>query len=303
MRVSQQRRRELAEFLRSRRERLQPADVELPPGRRRRTPGLRREEVALLSGVSATWYTFLEQGREIRTSREVLEALARVLRLDEAEHAHLLELAHGRDRAQEAPPVEALSPRLAQVLDLMDGTPAYVTGRRWDILAYNRAAAAIFTEFASLPQGRQNILWWVFTVPAARDVLADWEGEAQALLARFRAAAGRHVGDPEFAELIEELHALSPQVRIWWPRHEVRDRGSGAKVFRHPAVGEFRLQPAVLKEELTPEQNLVIYSAEPWSADADALRRLVSSKLTGAIRLATAATILTRPHCPGAISP
>jgi transcriptional regulator with XRE-family HTH domain len=268
------RRAELADFLRTRKERLQPADVGLPGGGRRRTPGLRREEVALLSGVSVTWYTSLEEGRDIRASGEVLKALARVLRLDGTERAHLYALAHGPEPSQPPMPDESLDPHLARVLDLVEGSPAYVTGRRWDILGYNRMAATVLAEFTDLPPGRQNLLRWMFADPGAQRVLADWQTEAQALLARFRLAADHHAGDPQFAELIDELRAVSPQLRAWWPRHDIRSRRSDAKLLHHPSVGTFAVQPTVLQGELTSNQKLVIYAAKPHSPDAAKLRHL-----------------------------
>jgi hypothetical protein len=143
----------------------------------------------------------------------VLEALARVLRLDGAERAHLFVLAHGSEPPQPATPEEILDPHLAGMLDLLDGTPAYITGRRWDILGYNGTAATVLTEFTDLPPGRQNMLWWVFADPGARRVLVEWQAEARALLARFRLAASRHTEDPQFTELIEELQAVSPPLR------------------------------------------------------------------------------------------
>ncbi|MBD2899604.1 hypothetical protein amrb99_85880 [Actinomadura sp. RB99] len=272
---SPERRRELAGFLRGRRERLSPQAAGLPPGGRRRTPGLRREEVAVLAGVSPTWYTFLEQGRDVRASVQVLEALARSLQLDAGERTHLFLLAHGEHPPLAVPEVETVDPALASLLALLEPNPAYVTGRRWDVLAANRPGRALFTDWFARPPGERNILLYMFTDPAARERLVDWTGEAQALLARFRAAAGRYVEDPAFVELISHLRNASPEFRQWWSRHDVKTRNSGTKVLHHPATGRMTLTHTVLHTAEAPEQKLVVYYAEPGSQDAERLAHLL----------------------------
>ncbi|MDH6133384.1 transcriptional regulator with XRE-family HTH domain [Kitasatospora sp. MAA4] len=254
--------REFGELLRSRRERLQPADVGLPPGTRRRTRGLRREEVAQLAAISATYYTFLEQGRELRPSRQVLDALCTALQLNAAERAHAYALVHGDPLVPAAvAAVESLAPAVAALVDRLDPCPTYVTGRCWDVLAANRAARALWTDWPSLPPEDRNMLCWMFTDPGARQALVDWESEAAALLGRFRAAAARHPGDPAFAALIDRLHAASPEVRAWWPQHQVAPLASGTKRMRHPVLGELLLQHVVLQLVDDPEQRLVTFSA------------------------------------------
>jgi len=253
--------RELADLLRSRRERLQPRDVGLPAGVRRRTPGLRREEVAQLASISSTYYTFLEQGRDIRPSRQVLDALARALKLGVAERTHLHQLVHD-DSTAGGPAVERLVPGVAELVDRLDPHPTYVTGRCWDVLVANRAARALWTDWATLPAEHRNMLWWTFATAGAREVLVEWESEAAALLARFRLAAARHPDDPAFAVLLERLHAASPEVRAWWPRHEVAPLTSaGTKRLRHPTLGELRLHHVVLQVADSPEQKLVTFTA------------------------------------------
>ncbi|MFI7040304.1 helix-turn-helix transcriptional regulator [Microbispora rosea] len=260
--------RELGDFLRSRRNRLRPADVGLPPGARRRTPGLRREEVATLATISPTYLAFLEQGRDARPSRQVLDALAGALRLSAAERAHLHALVH-----LAAPPVvppggESLAPAVADLVDRLDPCPAYVTGRRWDVLAANRAARALWTDWLLLAPEARNMLWWMFTDPAARMVFVEWEQEASALLARFRSAAARHSGDHGFEELTARLKTASPEVRAWWPRHDIAPLGSGTKRLRHPLLGELELRHVVLLTADDVEQKLVAFLA----ADADQAR-------------------------------
>jgi transcriptional regulator with XRE-family HTH domain len=269
------RHRELADFLSSRRKRVSPADVGLPPTGRRRTPGLRREELAMLAGMSATWYTYLEQGRDIRVSEAVLESLARTLRLDPGERTHLFLLAHGAPPPDQDVPAETLDPTVARLLDLLGSSPAYVTGAYWDLLGWNRAAAELFAGFGS-PEGRHNLAWWVFTDPAAREVLADWEAEAQGLLARFRAACARHPDDPRFAAMVADLSAASPQVRRWWPRHDVRSSAGGTKTLRHRRLGDLTLDHTVLQVAEAPEQKLVVYTAAPGTPAATALAELAA---------------------------
>jgi len=254
--------RELADLLRSRRERLQPADVGLSAGARRRTRGLRREEVAQLAAISTTYYTFLEQGRDVHPSRQVLDALARALRLAPAERAHLYELAHGHQPPDARQPDEVLAPAVAALVDRLDPHPTYVTGRRFDVLAANRAARALWTDWSLLPPQERNMLWWMFTAPVARTTLIQWETEASALLARFRAAADRHPDEPEFAALIQRLQAASAEARAWWPRHDVVALSSGTKRLHHPLLGDLDLQYVVLQVADDPEQKLVTFTAD-----------------------------------------
>jgi len=254
--------RELADLLRSRRGRLQPADVGLPAGARRRTRGLRREEVAQLAAISTTYYTFLEQGRDVHPSRQVLDALARALRLRPAERAHLHELAHGHQTAESHQPGEILAPAVAALVDRLDPYPTYVTGRCFDVLAANRAARALWTDWSSLPPQERNMLWWTFTAPAARTILVEWETEASALLARFRAAADRHPDDPKFAALTGRLQTASAEARAWWPRHDIVALSSGTKRLHHPLLGDLDMQHVVLQLADDPEQKLVTFAAD-----------------------------------------
>jgi transcriptional regulator with XRE-family HTH domain len=262
---------EVAELLRARRSRLQPADVGLPASSRRRTPGLRREEVAQLADISTTYYTFLEQGRDIRPSLQVLNALAEALRLTAAERAHLVELVHGVPGVDSGP--ERLAPEVAAIVDRLDPWPAYITGRRWDVLASNRACRALWADWPAVAADARNMLWWTFMDPAARTVLVDWKAEARAQLARFRLAAARHTGDALFTALIDRLQSGSAQVRKWWPEHEVTRLSSGTKRIRHAELGIIAFRHAVLQVADDPEQKLVTFTAKP--ADASRLARLI----------------------------
>ncbi len=271
--------RELADLLRLRRDRLQPTDVGLPAGVRRRTRGLRREEVAQLAAISTTYYTFLEQGRDLRPSRQVLDALAQALRLSAAERSHLHQLAHGDPTSTPAATVEVLAPAVASLVDRLDPHPAYVTGRHFDVLAANRAARVLWTDWPVLPPQERNMLWWMFTAPAARGILIEWETEACALLARFRAAADRHPDEPEFAALANRLQDASPQARAWWARHDIVALSSGTKRLHHALLGPLDLTHVVLQVADDPEQKLIAFTAS--DPDQARIADLISARGPG----------------------
>ena len=254
------RRREFAAFLRSRRERLKPEDVGLPRGVRRRAPGLRREEVALLAGVGTTWYTWLEQGRDARPSAEVLAALARALKLDPAERRHLFLL---NDRPPPEAPAsgpEVVPAPLLRMLDSMAGQPSYVLGRRWDVLAWNRAAEAVFGDYDRLKGDERNVMHMVFADPAHRRLLADWDAAAPASLAMFRADTARYAGDPDFERLIARLNAASAEFRAWWPKQEVLRPLGGCKRVDHPQAGLMAFEYTSLAVADQPDMKLVVYT-------------------------------------------
>jgi transcriptional regulator with XRE-family HTH domain len=256
----------LGQLLRSRRERLVPGDVGLPAGIRRRTAGLRREEVALLANLSTTYYTFLEQGRPVRPSAQVLDALASALRMSAAERSYLQVLAQGREGVGSAQvvamaPPERVDPGVAALVQRLDPFPTLVKGRRWDVLAANPAARELFTDWEALPSGERNLVRWMFMTDRAREVYLEWESEARAMLGRFRLAAARYPDDPDFEALIAELRRDSEHVRDWWPRHDVTAVGSGSKKLRHPRLGPVDYSHVVLQIADNPDQTLVTYSA------------------------------------------
>jgi len=270
------RRREAGAFLRSRRERLTPAEVGLPEGFRRRTPGLRREEVALLAGVGATWYTWLEQGRDVRPSAEVLAALADALRMDTAERRHLHVL-HDRP-AQERRPTgpETVEEPLMRLLGSLDRQPAYILGRRWDVLAWNRAAVAVFGDYEEREGDARNIIHMVFADDAHRALLVDWDILAPAALAMFRADSARYAGDPEFERLIAHLNRVSPDFRRWWPRQEVLRPVSGHKSIRHPEAGLMAFEYTSFALADQSDRKLIVYTPLEESGALDALDALLA---------------------------
>lgn len=251
-------RRQLSDFLRSRRERLTPGEVGLPQTGRRRTPGLRREELALLAGISATWYTYLEQGRKIRVSEQVLNALAAALRLDRHERNHLLQLA-GYAPPAEAEESEPLTAEACAVPLLLQPNPAYIIGGNYDVLSHNQGAHELFPRLITEVDRPANFIRWVFLEPVARDVLVDWEPEARSLLGRLRTLAARHSRDPRYTRLIEELNEVSPEVRDWWPQYEVQARHSGRKRLLHPQRGAIEYAYTAFHLAEQPEQTLVVY--------------------------------------------
>jgi transcriptional regulator with XRE-family HTH domain len=270
----ERRRSELADFLRNRRMHLKPEQVGLPGGGRRRTPGLRREEVSHLAGVGTTWYTWLEQGRDVRASLEVLEALSRALRLTPAERTHLVLLGRG-----EAPPpckeAERVSATVRRLIENLGPNPAYVLGRRWDYLAWNQAASAVFGDFGSVPRASRNHVWMYFMNPARRELFPDWERGSRLMVAKFRADSARHIGDPEFEQLIGTMRKSSPEFCQAWKKHEVARSGEGRKLVNHPIVGRLLFEHAVFNPGEAPEQRMILYSPLPDEDTPAKLARLI----------------------------
>ncbi len=273
------RRAELSEFLRSRRARLKPADVGLPSfGRHRRVPGLRREELAQLAGVSVAYYTRLEQGNGRNVSAEVLDAIARALRLTDAEQAHLTHLAKPtrlRRRAS-GPAQQPVRVALLQLLESIGTVPAYVTGRRSEILAWNRMSAALFGDWGRLPAPERNWARLVFLNPDYRELFVDWDQKAYDMVSFLRMDAGRHPDDPRLSALVGELSVKSEEFRRLWATHDVKEKSYGVKRMRHPLVGELTLSFENFRMIDDDEQAFVTYHAEPGSPSAEALRLLAS---------------------------
>jgi transcriptional regulator with XRE-family HTH domain len=262
------RRSELAAFLRSRRGRITPADVGMPAGFRRRTPGLRREEVAQLAGVGVTWYTWLEQGRPINVSAQVLEAVARTLRLDHAEREHLFRLA-GVPSVAGPPGHDRLEPQVQAVLDAIGDLPAAVMNSRYDVLAWNTAYAAMWPQIAGNDR-IGNLLWSSFTIPDCCSTFVNRDRELPQMVATFRAAYGRHLGEPAWDDLIERLRAASPEFEEMWAAQDVAVPSTRVKVFRHYAVGEVRLSVVSFGVVATPETRMTVYT----TADEESRERL-----------------------------
>ncbi|RJO73714.1 XRE family transcriptional regulator [Nocardia panacis] len=271
------RRAELGEFLRSRRARLRPEELGLPSyGGRRRVPGLRREELAQLAGVSVDHYVRLEQGRTLHFSEAVLDAVARALRLDDVERQHFYRLARpwpDSGRSEEPQQVRA---GLQRLLDSVGDVPAYIVGRNTDVLAWNRLAAALITDFGALPPAQRNLARLVFLDEGMRNLYADWPQKARDVAAYLRLDAGRHPDDPATTALLDELSAHSAAFRTTWGEHRLQDKTHGRYIYRHPVVGEVDLGFETLRLPDDPDQALIAHTVEQGSPSHTALRLLAS---------------------------
>jgi transcriptional regulator with XRE-family HTH domain len=272
------RRREAGDFLRSRRERLTPADVGLPNGFRRRTPGLRREEVAMLADVGTTWYTWLEQGRDVRPSNELLSALAEALRLNPTERRHLFVLYDRRASERSPPGPERVDEPLRRMLDSLIAQPAFVLGRRWDVLAWNRAAEVVYGPYGRLEGDERNMLHMVFADLDHRRLLVDWEAVARSSLAMFRADCARCAGDPDFERLVARLTRLSPEFARWWPRREVARPLAGQKRIDHPTAGRMLFEYSSLGVGDPPDMKLIVFTPLEDESTIRKLERLLRER-------------------------
>ncbi|WP_017555785.1 helix-turn-helix transcriptional regulator [Nocardiopsis baichengensis] len=273
---------ELGDFLRARRARLSPEQAGAAPnGGVRRVPGLRREEVAHLAGVSADYYTRLEQGRHPNVSESVLAAVARALRLDGVERDHLFELARPRAEAARGggpPDVQRVRPEVHRMLEVLNGvSPAIVVNHRKDVLAANLLARALIADFEALPYRRRNLARFILLDPAAREVYADWEEIAQELVANLRLSCGRHPDDRLLNELVGEFMVKVPEFGAWWDDHRVRECAYGPQRLRHPAVGEVALHHETLAFPADQDQTVCLYTAGPGSDSERALRLLAGA--------------------------
>jgi transcriptional regulator with XRE-family HTH domain len=265
----------LGEFLRARRDAVTPAQVGLPPGKGRRTPGLRREEVAMLAGVSLTWYTWLEQGRRINASIDVLRAIGRALRLDDAGIDHLVAL------AQPSPPsggtaAAAVTPddvptALVRLIATFEPAPAYVLGPHWEFAAWNEAQARLYPPIRSLQPPERNLLWVLFADPAIRDLIVDWDVHARQALAEFRAATTARRGDPEFVTLVERLHDVSPEFREWWAEHDVARFETRLRRFNHAQAGVLTFEYQLLTPDEWPTLKVAVQLPVPGDDSAQRL--------------------------------
>ena len=263
----------LGAYLRDRRAKLDPAAFGLPMARRR-TPGLRREEVAQRANVSATWYTWLEQGRGGAPSPDVLNRIARALMLTDVEREHLFLLALGRPPEVRYQAAEGVTPRLQRVLDALTLSPALVKTSTWDIVAWNRAASAVLADYGKLAPSERNILRLMFCNAEVRAAQPDWEGAARFVVAAFRAETARAGAAESMKALVEYLRRRSPEFEAMWSDNDVRTYGEGTKHLRHPVIGEIALEYSAFAVDGRPDLGMVVYNpATP--ADAEKIRSLL----------------------------
>jgi transcriptional regulator with XRE-family HTH domain len=277
--LSDERRRAIADFLKTRRMRRQPEELGLPWGRRRRTPGLRREEVAAAAGVSAEWYTWLEQAREVRPSAQVLTRIGAALRLEPNESRHLLTLAGYAVPASgsDVPRSVSVSLRLQRLIDQLDYGPAWVFGERWDIVAWNRAASVIHGDLATLQGIERNALYQLFLGDRMRSILVDWEVHGRMCVAKLRTTYASRVDDPWFNELVTLLRARSEQFERWWNENDVRTSQEGVKHYEHPEAGRLVFDYSVLEvlDERMSSLRLVAYVPAPGTGTREKMEALL----------------------------
>jgi transcriptional regulator with XRE-family HTH domain len=277
--LSDERRREIADFLKTRRMRRQPEELGLPRGRRRRTPGLRREEVAAAAGVSAEWYTWLEQAREVRPSAQVLTRIGAALRLEPNETRHLLTLggyavpATGSDSTRSV----SVSLRLQRLIDQMEYGPAWVFGERWDIVAWNRAASVIHGDLATLQGIERNALYQMFLGDRIRPMLVDWETHGRLCVAKLRATYASRVDDPWFNELVSVLRTRSVEFERWWNENAIETSQEGVKHYEHPEAGRLVFDYTVLDvlDERMSSLRLVAYVPAPGTGTREKMEKLL----------------------------
>ncbi|TPI53657.1 helix-turn-helix domain-containing protein [Mesorhizobium sp. B2-4-2] len=261
----------LAAFLRDRRTRLDPASFGFSG--RRRTPGLRREEVAQRANISPTWYTWLEQGRGGAPSADVLNRIAKGLMLTEAEREHLFMLGLGRPPEVRYIGAEGISPRLQRLLDTLEASPALVRTATWDVVAWNRAAQVVLTDYSALPADQRNILRFMFRSPAIREKQHDWENLARFVVGAFRADAARAGAVSEVRELVDELCSASPEFAALWRENDVLSHGDGTKRLKHPVLGDIELEYSGFAVDGRPDLSLTVYNPVD-SAVAERIREL-----------------------------
>jgi transcriptional regulator with XRE-family HTH domain len=268
----------LGAFLRDRRTRMDPAALGFPKGRRR-TPGLRREEVAQRANISPTWYTWLEQGRGGAPSADVLDRIAAGLMLSEPEREHIYRLGLGRSPEVRYTAVHGVTPRLQRVLDALEVSPAIIKNATWDVIAWNRPAAALLIDYAKLPPNGRNILRLMFADARVRAAQEDWSSVARYVVGAFRADAMRAGASDEIARLVEELSQLSPEFEAMWRDNNVSAHIDGVKHIHHPQLGALELEFSTFAVDGRPELAMVVYNPAT-SADADRIRAFIAAQST-----------------------
>lgn len=274
---------ELADFLKTRRAKILPSQVGLPSGNRRRTPGLRREEVAQLAGVGLTWYTWLEQARPIRVSAQVIESLSRVLLLNKQERTHLYLLAN-QPLPSDKPGYEGtISPILQHVLDSLTLCPSFIADQRWNVIAWNKAASAVLGDFSRKNARQRNVVWAMFTDDYFKELYPDWELHAKSLLGRFRSTCGKYIEDTWLNHFIEDLRAQSAEFNQWWPLHEIQNDSSVYKHLNHPKAGTLNFESSSFDVPDHSGFKLFVHVPSPNTDTATKMKSLLNEALLPAV--------------------
>lgn len=272
-----QRYKELGDFLKTRRAKILPSQVGLPEGTRRRTPGLRREEVSLLSGIGLTWYTWMEQGRPIAISPQVLESLARTLMLDKQETIHLYTLAQITQPTSYQLNNDTVNPMLQHVLDDLEFSPANILDSRWNVIAWNRAAAKIMFDYSKINVSKRNLLRIMFTNEEFRKIITDWKSAAQRMIAGFRKDYGKFVGDPWIEDFVDELRIESAEFNSWWPMYNVHIEEEIFKTINHSVLGQLKFESTSYLVLSDNNLRLTIHTPLPGSDTKEKIKQFLMS--------------------------
>ncbi|WP_303869743.1 helix-turn-helix transcriptional regulator [Acetobacterium wieringae] len=271
----QQRNRELGDFLKKRRQSIAPVGLDVEALARRRTPGLRREEVAQMAGISLTWYTWLEQGRPIQVSTSVVESLTRVLQLDAEEQTYLYRLSNQPLPSEHFKHHNLISSALQHVLDNLSHCPSLITDQRWNVIGWNAAASTIFGDFEEMNELERNIVWAMFTDAKYKTLFVDWERHAKGMVGRFRASCGKFVEDPWFKQFVENLKAESADFNRWWPLHEIKNNGELYKQLMHPIVGRLDFEISNFDVSGHSDLKMAVHIPEPGTDTDEKMTELL----------------------------
>ncbi|MGJ0386384.1 helix-turn-helix transcriptional regulator [Paenarthrobacter nicotinovorans] len=275
--MKDERRKELGLYLRTRRNQALRSDYGLPPVGRSRERRLRREEIAFLSGVSVTWYTWLEQGRDISPSRQVLESIARALHLSDTGLGYVLSLGGYASTIPKGPVAADAPAHVQRLLDALDPNPSYALSPDWGVAGWNRAYEALYPNIGTFDAADRNLLWLVFTDPYVRDLLPDWDVTSKRFLAEFRAETGQRLGDPDVAYQVERLKEASPEFQESWDRYDILGFESRERLFHHPAVGVLQLEHHQVSPSDRPDLHIVVYTPAPGSDAGEQMERLLET--------------------------
>lgn len=268
---------ELGNFLKTRRNSIIPAQVGLPAGIRRRTPGLRREEIAQLAGIGLTWYTWLEQGRQINVSDQVLESLSKVLMLNAEERKHLFTLAMKPIPNENYRNAGQLNDTLQHVLDSLETSPAYIIDQRWNICGWNKSACQVFGDFSQINESERNVVYMMFCKNEYMELFDDWEFHAKGIIARFRVMCGINIDDPWITDFTNNLKEKSSDFNMWWSMYKIHSMSDIIKELSHPVVGKLVFEFNSFDVSDNPNLKMLIHTPVQGTGTIDKMKHLVNS--------------------------